>query len=205
MANTSAFDANAQDYDDWYATHDDSYQLELQALRPLIPHGYGAEVGVGTGRFAQPFGIQLGIDPSLAMLRLAHRQGINVIQAVAEQLPLADASVDFTLFVTTLCFVDDLQQSLNEAARITKHNGHIIIGFIDRLSPMGQSYEKKKAGSRYYQQARFLSLADIETALQREGFAINRCNQTLLDAPQQQTVLPGSGQGGFVAVQASRI
>ncbi|MDX9959582.1 MAG: class I SAM-dependent methyltransferase, partial [Spirochaetia bacterium] len=47
----------------------------------------GMEVGVGSGNFAVPLGIGLGVEPSEEMARKAERQGIRVFRNVAEALP----------------------------------------------------------------------------------------------------------------------
>lgn len=63
------------------------YQSELLTIRALLPwDGLGLEIGVGTARFAAPLGVQVGIDPSSAMLRYAAGRGITVVRATAERL-----------------------------------------------------------------------------------------------------------------------
>ena len=67
------------------------------------------EIGVGTGRFAEPLGFREGVEPSPAMAERARRRGLEVTDGVAENLPLPDATYDVALMVTTICFVDDLE------------------------------------------------------------------------------------------------
>ena len=68
MAKIKVFDKNAEAYDAWFEEHEAYYQLELEAIRQLMPKiGKGVEIGVGTGRFAKPLGIEMGIEPSSAM------------------------------------------------------------------------------------------------------------------------------------------
>jgi hypothetical protein len=56
----------------------------------LPKSGTGVEIGVGTGRFAEPLGIRVVIEPSKAMRRMAQKRGIEVIDGVAESLPFDD-------------------------------------------------------------------------------------------------------------------
>jgi len=41
---------------------------------------------------------------------MARDRGIKVIHAVAERLPIKDSQFDFALMVTTICFLDDVDQ-----------------------------------------------------------------------------------------------
>ena len=45
------------------------------------------EIGVGTGRFAAPLGIKVGVDPSMTMLTYAAKRGVLGLQGTAEALP----------------------------------------------------------------------------------------------------------------------
>ena len=74
---TAAFEANIDRYDRWYEEHRRAYRAELDAVRRLLPAaGSGLEIGVGTGRFAAPLGVGVGLDPSLgnAALRAPPRR-----------------------------------------------------------------------------------------------------------------------------------
>ena len=55
---------HAQKDDEWFDGHELVYQAEVAALGSSYPLGMGIEVGVGTGRFAVPLGVQFGLDPS---------------------------------------------------------------------------------------------------------------------------------------------
>ncbi|MDY6943802.1 MAG: SAM-dependent methyltransferase, partial [Pseudomonadota bacterium] len=72
MAPSAAFEVNSRRYDDWFGRHPAVYQSELLAVRAVLPpEGLGLEIGVGTGRFAAPLGIQVGLDPAASMLSQA--------------------------------------------------------------------------------------------------------------------------------------
>ena len=59
------FEDHAGDYDQWFDEHGDVYKAQIRMLRAAIPdRGRGLEIGVGIGRFAAPFCIRCGIDPS---------------------------------------------------------------------------------------------------------------------------------------------
>ncbi|NIW00119.1 methyltransferase domain-containing protein, partial [Candidatus Saccharibacteria bacterium] len=162
MNNVQIFDELAAEYDQWFDEHPLAYQSELQALRRYIPaKGKGIEIGVGSGKFAKPLGIAVGIEPAEGMAELAKQRGIKVFKATAEDLPFRDETHDFVLFVTTLCFVDNPWRSLREAHRILKPSGSIIIGMIDRDSPRGQAYFSMKKESPFYQYAQSYSAREV--------------------------------------------
>ncbi len=128
-------------YEAWFNKHQAAYISELLALRPFVPwQGLGIEIGVGSARFAAPLGVKIGIDPSTAMLEHASAKGIKVVHGTAENLPFAAHSFDYTLIVTTICFVDSPNRMLSEAHRVLKSGGRLVIGFIDRNSSIGQHY-----------------------------------------------------------------
>lgn len=207
MTRTASFDFHAARYDAWFDEHQAAYLSELLALRPFVPlHGRGLEIGVGTGRFAAPLGVQMGVDPSSAMLSYTRARGIEVAQARAEALPFADDTFDHALLVTTLCFVDSPSAVLREARRVLRPGGTLVIGFIDRDSPLGRSYEEHRQESVFYRDAHFLSAAEVEQLLADGGYAIEAWAQTLAtplsESSAIEAVQPGYGRCGFVIVQA---
>ena len=74
MGKPDAFEKYALEYDKWFETHEAEYELELTAIKKLLPkQGRGVEIGAGTGRFSQPLGISLGIEKqSHCRLRTVH-------------------------------------------------------------------------------------------------------------------------------------
>ncbi|WP_457569242.1 class I SAM-dependent methyltransferase, partial [Desulfurobacterium sp.] len=157
MAKTESFDRFYREYEDWFERNRDVYKAELELIRSLLPQGKGIEIGVGTGRFAAPLGIKIGVEPSDVMAEVARKRGIEVLKGVAEALPVPDESYDFALMVTTVCFVDDVLKSFKEAFRILRKGGVFIVGFVDKNSPLGKRYQEKKDKSRFYKEATFYS------------------------------------------------
>ena len=98
MTKATPFDEHATEYDSWFDENRALYHAELAAVRDMLPiGGQGVEIGVGTGRFAAPLGIALGVEPSHGMAELARKRGMEVLEGVAEALPLADGAFDFAL------------------------------------------------------------------------------------------------------------
>jgi len=209
MAKTSSFEQYHRRYERWFTAHPDAYQSELLALRALLPwRGLGLEIGVGSGRFAAPLGVPIGLDPSRAMLRYASRRGIHTVQGVAESLPFAEATFDYILVATTICFVDDPASMLREAWRVLRPQGSVCIGFIDRESSLGQTYLAQQPRSPFYRVATFYSAAEVFVFLRNAGFAESVCIQTLFDPPGGTTEIEsfraGFGAGAFVVVRGAK-
>jgi ubiquinone/menaquinone biosynthesis C-methylase UbiE len=209
MPKTTPFETYHRRYDDWFVRHAAAYQSELLAVRALLPwRGLGLAIGVGTGRFAAPLGVQVGIDPARKVLDYAANRGILTVQAIAEALPFSDSSIDYALSVTTICFVDDATAMLTEAHRVLKPGGELVIAFIDRTSDLGQDYLAHQAGNVFYREATFYSADEVEQLLRDTGFTepawVQTLSKTLEETDEIESLRAGYGQGAFVAVKANR-
>ncbi len=201
------FEHHSREYEAWFTAHETAWKAELAAVRALLPEdGRRLEVGVGSGRFAGPLGIRLGVEPAPAMAALARDRGIEVIDARGEQLPFGQASIDAVLMVTTICFLADVDAALAEIRRVLVPGGCVVIGFVDRESELGRAYERHKAENAFYREARFFSTEEVTEHLRRAGFADLEYRQALfqgLDVPEIE-VRPGHGEGAFVVIRAQK-
>lgn len=104
-------------------------------------HGRVLEIGAGTGLnlALYPDGLaELVVsEPDAGMRRrllrrLARRGRVaRVVDATAESLPLADASVDTVVSTLVLCTVDDPERTLAEIARVLRPDGQLL--FIEHV------------------------------------------------------------------------
>jgi ubiquinone/menaquinone biosynthesis C-methylase UbiE len=208
MARTAPFDQYGELYERWFEENKYAYLSELEAVRHFIPSGKkGIEIGAGSGRFSVPLGIRIGIEPASEMQRLAAARGMKIINGIAENLPVSTESFDFALMVTTICFVDDLEISLGEIHRILKPHGSFVVGFVDKESPLGKVYQKKRHKSKFYSEATFYSARQVIKLVRRSGFSRIRAIQTVFgDSPagidSVQDWEEGFGEGGFCVIEA---
>jgi SAM-dependent methyltransferase len=207
MVKMKAFEQHAIKYEEWFQKYKFVYQSELFAIKKLLPsEGKGIEIGAGSGQFCEPLGIRFGIDPSLTMRQLANKKRVIVIGGIAENLPFKDSSFDFALMVTTICFLDDIEKAFHETFRILKHNGYIIIGFIDKNSKIGLSYQRNKGKSLFYREANFFSVDEVISYLKKTKFTDFHFNQTIFksldDIKNVEPLKKGYGQGSFVVIKA---
>ena len=81
MAKTKPFDEYASQYEDWFERNKFAFESELRAIREqLLKSNNGIEIGIGSGRFAIPLGIKIGVEPSRKMREIAQKRGIESIK-----------------------------------------------------------------------------------------------------------------------------
>lgn len=168
------FEHEAEAYDDWYEVHREVYQAEYERIRKALPapDARSIEVGVGSGRFASPLGIPMGIDPSLALGRMARSRGIEVICGIGEALPLKSQSCSSVLMVTVICFFDDPARAIAEAYRVLAPGGVLVVGFLERSAPHIQAYLRGETEHRFLSHGRFFVSDEVVTLLKNAGFSI---------------------------------
>lgn len=145
--------AIASGYEEWYQSAgrmaDRREKLLIKYLLDEIPNvGSILEVGCGSGHFTRwlnELGMRtVGIDLSFPMLFEAKKMDtIDLVQGDALKLPFLSRSFDVVMMITSLEFLSDPVQSLNEALRIAKRG--IMLGVLNRNSLLGWQYRKKGA------------------------------------------------------------
>lgn len=211
MLTTELFDKYVDEYESWYDKYPEVYESELAAIKEhlaKLPENIrGIEVGVGTGRFAKPLGIKEGIEPSEEMAKKAVSKQIEILNGYAEQLPYSDLQFDFVLFVT-VCHLENVKLAIEQAYRVLKHNGSIILGFLDEDQPIAKEYMERRQYSTFFRKAKFYSVDSIIKFIENVGFKNLEFNQTLfgeLDTIKDiQLPKPGYGEGSFVVVKATK-
>ena len=95
--------------------------------------GHVVEIGPGTSPYLPRTGGSrwTGIEPdgtAVAVLRqrLAGREGVSVLRAPAERIPLPDHSADAVLGSLVLCSVDDPVRVLAEVRRVLRPGGRYV-------------------------------------------------------------------------------
>lgn len=167
----SVFNLYAEDYDRWFDTHKETFDIQLALLRPLISRkGIGLEIGIGSGRFSLPLGIQYGLDPSVSLLSMAHRQGINCVVGTGESLPYRSGTFDQVLMMTVICFFTHLNRSFSEANRVLAPEGTLVIGFFDKDKELAQQEQERDPPGRFFQNAMFRTVGEVKDALVTSGF-----------------------------------
>ena len=201
------FDHYYKKYDAWYEKNKFTYLSELEAVKQVLPkNGKGLEIGVGTGRFAQALGTKFGIDPSIEMLKIAKKRGINVRLGDGGRLPFKNGTFDYVAIIITICFVKDPRKVIEESYRVLKKNGKIIIGIVDKNSFLGKFYQKKK--SVFYGKAKFFGVDELTSLIKSTGFNRFYYCQTIFGLSDKVNSIEkpqnGFGKGSFVVISAKK-
>jgi len=206
------FDTRARKYDAWYDTEPGKtlFAMEADCLRPFIDRReLWLELGVGSGRFARTLGIQYGIDSSRPFLDIARSRDIRVVQGVGEALPFRSRAFAGVLMALVLCFMQQPEKALAEAARVLKDKGCLALGMIFKESPWAKYYTRLgQEGHPIYRNAVFHSRREVEAMLEETGFSELTYRSVLLQPPglaSYKMELPLDGykaNAGFVALKA---
>jgi ubiquinone/menaquinone biosynthesis C-methylase UbiE len=203
------FNEHVAEYEEWFAKYPFVFESEVEAIRNFLPTGNnisGIEIGLGTGRFAKELGIKEGIEPSPRMRALALKRGIEVLSAEAEHLPYEDSQFDYVLMAFCISYFEDLPTVFNEARRVLKKDGALIVGFIDKDSIIGQFYEQRKPHSVFYKEAKFYTAKQIAAELKKSKFKDLTFSQALFhaldDTREFEPARSGHGEGSFVVIKA---
>lgn len=206
----AAFNARAEQYDQWFDEHAALYRAELTAVAELLAPvqaaagtgSEGLEIGVGTGRFAAPLGISRGLEPAPRMAQLARARGIDVVPGVAEDLPFDTGRFAYTAFLTSLCFVNDPARALREARRVTVGGGAVLVAYLNRAGPADQELAARQAEDPYYSHAHLMTTRELEALLRGAGFTPEDSRQVLVGPDGAPVVRPGAGEGLFCVLRA---
>jgi SAM-dependent methyltransferase len=198
---SSPFDELASEYDAWF-DKDGSliFFIEVQAFKSLLPAlpKPWLEIGVGSGRFAQALGIEAGIDPSIELINIAKRRGINAFLGRGDQILYDQGTLGTVFLIVTLCFLDTPLDVLKEANRILVPDGKIVLGLVLKESPWGRLYQQKRdEGHRFYKLATFYSNDEVVKLLLQAGFVPERTISTLFQKPGEVQNTEVSREGYF--------
>lgn len=159
-------------YNAWYETSRGRWigGTESRLLRAsLNPHAGASmlDAGCGTGYFTRALARErleiVGLDPDPAAIRFARsRAGPRERYVIgdARALPFANARFDYSVAITSLCFIADQARALNELARVTRRR--IALGLLNRYSLL----HRQKAGRGAYRGAHWHTAREV-----RELFA----------------------------------
>ncbi|MBT8220285.1 MAG: class I SAM-dependent methyltransferase, partial [Bacteroidia bacterium] len=111
----------------------------MKQREKVVPHAFGhvLEIGAGSGLNFSYYDADkvdhlFALDPSSDMLSIAERQlndlhlRVELIQAVAEEIPLETNSIDSIVITYTLCSIPDVDLVFPEFKRVLKPTGKLI-------------------------------------------------------------------------------
>jgi len=126
------------------------------------------DVGCGIGSLEERFPDHqmIGVDRSVAMIHAARdRVSAPLVLGDATALPLATASVDAVVFVSTLEFIPDIDAVLAEATRVLAPGGTLVTLVLNTRSEYVQS-NLQRDGSYFQRMVQRDSEALADTILE---------------------------------------
>lgn len=219
------FDSKAGNYDAWYETPAGRLvdRIEREAIYSFLEPKAGTsllDIGCGTGNYSLPLakrGLKVtGVDVSTSMLDVARlkaaqdRLDVKFFQANACCLPFPDNYFDHVISVSALEFVPDLAQALQEAMRVLKPGGRLVVGLIGKDSAWGQYYREKakQKPNSVFNQAKLYTLEELRLAMPGQRISVRAVLFTPPDfnydaeaevlAVEAESIKAGRTDGGFI-------
>lgn len=154
------------------------YSAKFFELLPA-PGRRTLEVGCGEGRVSRDLvkrGHRVtGVDMSQTLIRLADDADgqSSYIRADAAALPLADESFDLVVFYNSLMDIDDMEQSVHEAARVLRKGGAMCACVTHPIADAGR-YESGDPDSRFIIEGTYLGERRwLAIEIERDGTRMN--------------------------------
>jgi SAM-dependent methyltransferase len=140
-----SFDVAAEAYDRFMGRYSRLLSPQMADLAGVRAGCRALDVGCGPGALTAELVARLGpaavsaVDPSEPFVAAARARnpGVDVQQASAENLPLADDSFDATLAQLVVHFMTDPVAGLAEMARVTRRGGVVVACVWDHAGGQG--------------------------------------------------------------------
>ena len=225
------FDEHAGEYDSWFLKNRNVLQSEVALLADVLADpGRTLSVGCGSGLFekilrdSHDIEIQFGVEPAEGMAVIAQKRGMEVKQGSAEDLPFEDNSFDTVLFNGTPSYIENLATAFQEAHRVLRAGGRIVVadvpaessyGTLYRLAAMVGTWENESLRAiapevpypmEFAEAARWRTTQEKLEILAATGFKGLETTQTLTVHPRfsndaVETPVPGHDRGDYVAIR----
>jgi len=221
---TPAFEGEAEAFDVWFSKNKVVFESELLAEKYFITNPENTiSIGCGSGLFESRLGIKCGVEPSKDMAILAENRGIEVKIGTAENVPYENENFDGVLLSTILSYVKDRRKAVNEAYRILKHNGHIVVSFLAREGSYAMLYDlaylrgehDPEAAPEHPYPIKFMegvhwcSTSEVTALLKDAGFVDLKYVQTLTRHPKYtndkvEEPTEGYDKGDYIVIQGTK-
>lgn len=148
MSSAAGYDLAARDYDKKESYLD---SFEKMRLLPLIEPVAGQDildVGAGTGRLIATLTksganvIALDISPEMLAQLKKKSPKVDIVVGDAESLPFSDNSFDYVLAAFLIVHLKDPKRFFDEAYRVLKDGGRLIVTNINQKEPPEIKTEK---------------------------------------------------------------
>jgi len=158
------WERQASNWAAWARTPDfDEYWKYSPAFFELVPppRGRTLEVGCGEGRVTRDLA-RLGhrvvaVDPVAALIQLARETDADndYLRCDSAALPFADGAFNLAVFYNSLMDVDDMEASLQEAARVLRPSGTLCACVTHPIADAGR-FESRDADATFLIEGNYL-------------------------------------------------
>ena len=137
------------------------------------------DLGCGTGRFSEALAAQFnvevaGVDPSVKMLRVASEKRRHPLvyyeRGRAEQIPLADESVDLVFISMSMHHFADRAAAARECRRVLSKRGSVVIRTPTREQIASYPYVPFFPSSRRLLEETLPGRSDVQATFEAAGF-----------------------------------
>ncbi|HJN57165.1 SAM-dependent methyltransferase [archaeon] len=147
------------------------------------------DIGCGIGQFEQKLqDLNItGLDSSAEMLKEARkRSNKTFVRGDGENLDFNDSSFDAVFYVATLEFLADYQKAIQEACRVTKPNGKLLVMMLNPESEY--FHEHMQRDDSYFRRIKHTDLREIKNYI--SGFYEITKEEYFLGIREQQIFDP---------------
>ncbi|MBN2542198.1 bifunctional hydroxymethylpyrimidine kinase/phosphomethylpyrimidine kinase [bacterium] len=220
----SAFKETAEDFDKWFDKNKNVFESEFFAEKYFLENPQNSvSIGVGSGLFASRLGIEFGVEPSEQMAKLAEKRGIKVKIGMAENVPYENEKFNTVLLGTVLSYAAEPKKAVEEAYRILKPKGHIVVSFVTGEGSYAMLYDLAYLRGKhdpeispeypypikFIKGTHWLSTSEVSNLLTGAGFINLKYVQTLTKHPKytnDETEKPTEGyqSGDYIVIQGEK-
>lgn len=177
MSSAAGYDLAARAYDTKEAYLNSFENKRLLPLLEPVENKTILDVGAGTGRLAGELAkngarvTALDISPNMLAQLKKKSPKVETIVADAESLPFPDNSFDYVLAAFLIVHLKDPKQFFDEAYRVLKDGGRLVVSNINQKEPPEIKTEKGmiKIESYYHRPERIREiLSDLAFDIERE-------------------------------------
>lgn len=159
--------------------HDTFWHFTRWRLFEILPEPgpLTLDLGGGEGRLARELTARghhvVGIDSSETLTRLAvtHDQGTAAVVGDLAALPVANGVADLAVACMSFQDVDDLDASIDEAARVLRPGGHLVVAIVHPINSAGELMSDT-AEARFVISGSYLASFRYSDHLERDGLAM---------------------------------